>query len=82
MKRASVFWGGRQDYWLAALLLEERCCCGLQNEFCALNALVLITLRESSRGKQENEIGEDERHTEIDKVKDRRKSKRKAVLRI
>lgn len=41
--------GGRQDDWLAALLLEEGCGGGLQNEFGALNALVLVTLREGKR---------------------------------
>lgn len=40
--------GGCKDDWLAALLLEERCGGGLQNEFGALNALVLVTLREEN----------------------------------
>lgn len=42
--------GGCKDDWLAALLLEERCGGGLQNEFGALNALVLVTLREENTG--------------------------------
>lgn len=41
--------GGCQDDWLAALLLEERSGGGLQNEFGALNALVLVTLREEEQ---------------------------------
>lgn len=41
--------GGCQDDWLAALLLEERRGGGLQNEFGALNALVLVTLREEEQ---------------------------------
>lgn len=40
--------GGCKDDWLAALLLEERRGGGLQNEFGALNALVLVTLREEN----------------------------------
>lgn len=44
--RASVFGAGCQDDWLAAVLLEERRGGGLQNEFGALNAMVLVTLRE------------------------------------
>lgn len=42
--------GGCKDDWLAALLLEERCGGGLQNEFGALNALVLVTLRGEETG--------------------------------
>lgn len=53
-ERGHVLRRGRQDNWLAALLLEERGGGGLQNEFGALNALVLVTLRDSSR-KQERE---------------------------
>lgn len=45
-ERASVLGrGGGQDDGLAALLLEEGRGGGLQNEFGALNALVLVTLR-------------------------------------
>lgn len=75
---ASVFRGSRQDDWLAALLLEERCGGGLQNEFGALNALVLVTLRESSR-KQEREdnTGGNVKVRETDKVPEVKDGNRK-----
>lgn len=63
VESAAVLGGGRQDDWLAALLLEERRGGGLQNEFGALNALVLITLREAEGGK---ETPEAQRQTEGD----------------
>lgn len=61
--------GGCQDDWLAALLLEERCGGGLQNEFGALNALVLVTLREEQKQGPGTAIGEEGGHTrEVDQV--------------
>lgn len=55
----SVLWrgGGGQDDGLAALLLEKRSGGGLQNEFGALNALVLVALRGNKREGGSGEVG-------------------------
>lgn len=50
--------GGGQDDRLAALLLEERSGGSLQNEFGALNALVLVTLRGNEMKGGSSKVGE------------------------
>lgn len=72
--------GGCKDDWLAALLLEERCGGGLQNEFGALNALVLVTLREKkteARSRYSGEGGDNAREMDqVPEVRDRNRGVR------
>lgn len=60
--------GGCKDDWLAALLLEERRGGGLQNEFGALNALVLVTLRAEKTEARTSDRGGGVNAREMDQV--------------